>query len=100
MTIKERIENEWEAFYRMTMCLSKDAIFTKSNEIEIKRKIHCMISNLHKEGSEHCEHLLRRNDLLDCAYRYIKDRHMFAGSYMLEEKTVEYFKEWLEGKAA
>jgi hypothetical protein len=79
--IEEKIAYEYEDFYLSMMCTSKANIFTKSAEIETKKRIADVLKVRLQEEKFQAKHkiILLCDNALDMCYRYILEREHTCG---------------------
>ncbi len=70
--LEKKIKFEWEKFYLDCMRTSKENIFTKSQEITIKREIKsCLIEMDTSYGKLVLQKMLGLENIIEACYRYI-----------------------------
>lgn len=88
--VREKLQFEYELFYMDCMRQSKAGIFSRSREIETKKCLVAAIKGQIAEGGGRQDELLALDNILESAYRYVKD-YQDAGT------SVETLAaEWLE----
>ncbi len=72
MTVKEKIDWEYEMFYLDMMRTSRENIFTKSKEIQKKKEIHQQVTTLCKSlNPKEQMILLCKENIIDMVYRNV-----------------------------
>ncbi|MCP1101985.1 hypothetical protein M2454_000778 [Aequitasia blattaphilus] len=89
MTLQERMNYEWERFYLDCMRTTKEAIFTKAEEISVKRRI-CEYLKKKKISESQQEKLASLGNILESCYSYIYE--------MTDIKSFEdsYIRKWIQ----
>lgn len=88
--MEEKLNFEYEMFVLDCMRQSKSGIYARSEEIETKKEIVRFLKKQAENGTELEEKIMAYDNILEEAYRYVKD-------YKREEKSVSVLvKMWLK----
>lgn len=75
MNLKEKINYEWECFFLDQMRTSRENIFARSKEIELKRILYDELCELLETTDEQTKNfLLYQENILESAYRFCQDQ--------------------------
>jgi len=88
--LRDKIDTEYEFFVMDMLKSSRENLFAKSGEIELKKKITAQLRTTAASAKEMCrQKMYTENNLLDSFYRYINDHSKN------EKNFEELFKNYL-----
>lgn len=88
--LRDKIDTEYEFFVMDMLKSSRENLFAKSGEIEMKKKITAQLRTTAESAKEMCrQKMYTENNLLDSFYRYINDHSKN------EKNFEELFKNYL-----
>ena len=88
--LRDKIDTEYEFFVMDMLKSSRENLFPKSAEIELKKKITAQLRTTAASAKEMCrQKMYTENNLLDSFYRYINDHSKN------EKNFEELFKNYL-----
>ena len=71
--LEEKLSYEYESFYLDCMRQSKAGIFSRSEEISLKKKLINLLKKTLKEDEEFADIFLIQDNILEDVYRYVVD---------------------------